>query len=249
MSKLRQKQIEELTKAAKEVLEDDTVSAEEFATFTKAIVKFLTELRGDVTEILKVKDEMLRQIDGAQKVNSAFPSYKRIVDEAVSRVNERIATVKDGYTPKKGIDYNDGIDGADVDPHEVAKIVLASLSDRGMTEENMEKVEKLMKKLDDHEKNMLARQSVMPMIGSPSGRSIFKEVDLSASLDGVTKTFNIGAFYRILTVDLSSFPHALRKTTDYTYDGNAGTITFTDEIDAATSLATGQTCIITLVTA
>jgi len=69
--------------------------------------------------------------------------------------------------------------------------------------------------------------------------------DLSDSLDGSNKTFPLPAFARVLTVDMSSFPNALRPTVDFTTDGAAMTITFTSEIDAATSLAAGQTAIIT----
>lgn len=78
-------------------------------------------------------------------------------------------------------------------------------------------------------------------------RELIQEIDLSPQLNGVTKTFNIPAIYKIITVDLSSFPNALRKNIDYTYTGT--TITFTDEIDAASSLAVGQTCILTVINA
>jgi len=83
--------------------------------------------------------------------------------------------------------------------------------------------------------------------GAVGARDLVVEIDISDQLDGSTKTFNTPATWKILTVDLSSFPHALRKTVDYTYTPTS--ITFTSEIDAGTSLATGQTCIITAVSA
>ena len=82
---------------------------------------------------------------------------------------------------------------------------------------------------------------------SVSGRDIFVDIDISSQLDGVTKTFNIHAVYNIISVHMSSFPNALRKGVDFTYTPTS--ITFTSEINAATSLATGQTCVLTVVTA
>ncbi len=82
--------------------------------------------------------------------------------------------------------------------------------------------------------------------GGIVGRDIFKDYDLSPYLDGVTKTFNIPAVWNIISVHTSSFPNALRKTVDFTYTPQ--TITFTDQIDAATTLAAGQTVILTIVT-
>lgn len=79
-----------------------------------------------------------------------------------------------------------------------------------------------------------------------AGRDVFKDYDLSSQLDGNTKTFNIPAVWNIISVDTSSFPHALRKGIDYTWTPQS--ITFTDEIDAATTLAAGQTVILTIVT-
>lgn len=83
--------------------------------------------------------------------------------------------------------------------------------------------------------------------GAIVGRNVFQDVDLSARLDGSTKTFGIPAVWNIISVHLSSFPHALRKNVDFTYTPES--ITFTSEIDAATSLAAGQTCVLTVVTA
>ena len=83
--------------------------------------------------------------------------------------------------------------------------------------------------------------------GGIVGRDLIKDIDISSQLDGVTKTFNIPAVWNIVSVDLSSFPHALRKNVDFTYTTTS--ITFTNEINAGSSLAQGQTCILTVVTA
>ena len=77
--------------------------------------------------------------------------------------------------------------------------------------------------------------------GSAQGGRIVKVHDLSGSLDGVTKTFSLPAFWRVISVHAASFPFILRPTTDYTTDGSAFTITFTSAIESSTTLASGQT--------
>ena len=81
--------------------------------------------------------------------------------------------------------------------------------------------------------------------GSIVGRDIIKHYDLTQYLDGVTKTFNIPANWTIISISTSSFPHALRPLIDYTWTQQ--TLTFTDQISADTTLAIGQTVIITYV--
>ena len=67
--------------------------------------------------------------------------------------------------------------------------------------------------------------------------------DLSSQLDGVLKTFTLGTHYGIISVQSSSAPFgAFRETIDYNEVGR--TIVFTSSVDAAISLATGQSLII-----
>lgn len=81
-----------------------------------------------------------------------------------------------------------------------------------------------------------------------TGRDLFNDIDLSPQLDGVTTTFQIHAVYNIISVHLSSFPHALRKNIDFTYTPT--TISFDPaQIDPSTSLAQGQTAVLTVVNA
>ena len=79
----------------------------------------------------------------------------------------------------------------------------------------------------------------------PSARDFFDDIDLSLQLDGVTKTFQIKAVWNILSVSMSSRPNVLRKNVDFTYTPTS--IEFTDEINASTSLAAGQTVVLTVV--
>jgi archaellum component FlaC len=103
-------------------------------------------------------------------------------------------------------------------------------------------IENLREELDK-----LKKQGVGGGGGGIVGRDIVKDYDLSSQLDGVTKTFNLPAVWNIISVDTSSFPHALRKTIDYTWTPTS--ITFTSEIDAGSTLAAGQTVVLTIVTA
>lgn len=84
--------------------------------------------------------------------------------------------------------------------------------------------------------------------GGIMGRDLFQDIDISTQLNGVTKTFNIQAVWRIISVDLSSYPYgSCRKNIDYTWTSTQ--IQFTANIDATTQLAQGQTCILTVVVA
>lgn len=107
----------------------------------------------------------------------------------------------------------------------------------------IEAIRGLREELDDLKKRA-GQTTVVHSGGGGGAGKIVKSYDLSDSLDGSTATFALPAFYRVISVHLSSFPNILRPTTDYTTDGNAMTITFTAQIDPAVSLATGQSLII-----
>ena len=78
------------------------------------------------------------------------------------------------------------------------------------------------------------------------GRDLIKDIDISDSLDGVTKTFNIQAIWNVISVDLSSYPYgSLRKGIDFSWTPTS--ITFGDSIDATTQLSVGQQCILTVI--
>ena len=74
-------------------------------------------------------------------------------------------------------------------------------------------------------------------------RGSVKLYDLSSSLDGVTTTFSLPAFWEVIDVKLYSVP-VLRPTVDYNIDGSLYKVTFTSEIDPSTHLAAGQKCLV-----
>lgn len=78
------------------------------------------------------------------------------------------------------------------------------------------------------------------------GRDLFKVIDISDQLNGVTTTFNIQNVWRVWAVDLDSYPYgAPRSVNDWT--STPTSITFGSSIDPATQLATGQKCLLTVI--
>lgn len=87
----------------------------------------------------------------------------------------------------------------------------------------------------------IAESKTVIMGGGGVGKQNVYYYDLTNQLNGVTTVFNLPAFARILKVETFSGA-VLRPLVDWTADANAYTLTFA--IDAATYLATGQTCLV-----
>lgn len=99
-------------------------------------------------------------------------------------------------------------------------------------------IEDLERRLDEIHKVARAQKGGNSIAYS---RGQIKLYDLSSLLDGSTTTFPLPAFWRVLTVQSSSFPNALRPTIDYTVDAKVPSISFTTQITAAATLGAGQT--------
>lgn len=106
-------------------------------------------------------------------------------------------------------------------------------------------IQDLREELNKLEKRIVAGKTMLVPSGGGGGGHTMYVHDLSSQLNGVLKTFSLPAFWRVISIQSSSFPNAFRPTVDYTTDAGASTITFTSEIDAAGTLATGQTLIVT----
>lgn len=103
----------------------------------------------------------------------------------------------------------------------------------------------LQEELETLKKEVKEASKTVNITGSVGGGTRAASVqfhDLSSQLDGVTKTFTLPKFKKIIGVWASSAPWVFRPTVDYTLSGNA--ITFTSEIEAASILATGQSVIV-----
>lgn len=75
-----------------------------------------------------------------------------------------------------------------------------------------------------------------------SGKGKIKNYDLSSQLNGITTTFSLPANWTVISVVSSSFPSAFRPVIDYTFTPTS--ITFTNQIEPSTTLASGQTLIV-----
>lgn len=97
-----------------------------------------------------------------------------------------------------------------------------------------------IKGLDDLSKRLAARSGTI----ITQQRGAVQHYDISSQLNGVKTTFALPAFSRVVLVQSTSFPTAFRPTVDFTTDASAMTLTFTSQIDPATTLAEGQSIII-----
>ena len=126
-----------------------------------------------------------------------------------------------------------GDDGSPDTGEEIIQKVNEDKSDRLIRKgkvEGMDEIEQMARTADANARSL-----------GGSGSFVYAH-DLSASLDGVTKTFTLPANARVILAFASSTPGVFRPTIDYTT--TASTITFTSEISAASTLAAGQTVII-----
>ncbi len=142
---------------------------------------------------------------------------------------------KDGKSIK-GDNGKDGENGKDGSPDKTDDI-LKKLKDKL----SIKSISKLEDELKDIRKTISGNSLFAGASSTAGGGRIVKSYDISASLDGSTKTFSLPAFWRIISVEGSSFPFSYRETTDWTSNADTMKITFTGEIDASSSLSAGQT--------
>lgn len=153
---------------------------------------------------------------------NAVVDYKRIQKDVLKEIK-----VKDGYTPKKGVDYFDGEPGESIDEKKVIKAV----------------IKEVLKHIPETD---TMNQYGYATGGMNDARLKFFVKDLSGDLNGSLKTFTIPQNVVILDIASSSRPWTFRPTVDYTISGiSRETLTFTSEIDETQTLAVGQTLIVT----
>jgi len=231
-----------------QAMDEDSLTRAEFQQEFKKLLEFLkalkeknraefTSLNSSIAELREkvkqenndnisgLKDETLRQITKALKEQ----------ENGMNFIRDTLRKIKNGK------DGRDGIDGKDGSPDTPKEIRDKIKTLKGNKRLPISAIKDLKKKLIE-----IGKQKIIQTVGGGGGGGhTMKVYDLSDSLNGVLKTFSLPAFWRVISVHSSSFPNAFRPTTDYTTDANAMTITFTSEIDAGTTLATGQTIIVT----
>lgn len=215
----------------------------------------------ELTAIKKAVDTAIERIQTiAQKESET--SKQEIMDYCDNMMNEMRLTHESmmAECDQKMSEVKDGEDGMDADEQKVIEAVLAQIPP--VKELEPETPESVRDKLEsiEVEENKLAISAIRDLeeelkklrkqiseissrpVGGIASRDIVKNYDISSQLNGVTKTFQTPAMFRVITVMLSSTPSALRENVDYTWTDT--TLTFTSEIEASTSLASGQSAII-----
>lgn len=200
-------------------------------------VRQLTETLATVSD--KLKD--LSFVEVHKEISKKLDSALTEQDSGMNLIRDKVSRLKngnDGISPK----IKDVIAGvlSQISIPKQKEILLDS--PKQFKNKVVPIIEELLKGITKEIKSLKNRP--ISMSGGVGGGHV-KVFDLSDQLDGSAKTFSLPAYWRVLTVDLSSFPNALRSTVDFTTNESTMEITFTSEIDAATSLSAGQTCIIT----
>lgn len=209
-----------------------------FAKTEKEVAKILKEIK-QIHESVDMKNE---SVMGGHKAAMTAMQEKMMAD-LERKITDRLSIVKDGRTPSSDEVTRllqplipEPRDGSPDTAKQVRDKLEALKDDDRLDVSSIKGLEEYVKK------NASGEIKYVPT--ASSGGGIVKAYDLSGSLNGVTKTFALPAFWRVISVHLSSFPNIMRPTVDYTTDASAMSITFTSEIDAPTSLSAGQTLII-----
>ena len=203
---------------------------------------------GVMDDVYKKSEEMNGMLSQYEKeMKNNFSTLKESISSSIEEVKLMIpelppeVDLTDIYNSLKEIEAK-----IPKIPDEItAEVIIKKLE---AVEENEDKLSiDAIKDLREELKKMRKIVDGIPRGGGIVGRDIIKDIDISSQLDGVLKTFNIQGVWNIISIDLSSFPYgSLRKGVDYTWTTTS--ITFTSEINASTQLASGQSCILTVVT-
>lgn len=247
-------------------LDPDRISKEDFVNSFENIVDIILKIEEKlqkesstaIDSLKELQEELSIKLKGNNKTD--FSDLKRQIDIAISDVKKALKDQADGMNFMRD-KVRDLKDGEDADSKEIVKEVLNLIKLPEQKEVILDGGEEIVNKLETLEGNVRLDVSAIKGLqelldkslkglkgtfgtGGGNVREIWKEFDLSDQLDGSTKTFLLPAFYKIISVSASSSPGALRPTIDYTFDSSDMSITFTDQIGAASTLATGQTLLI-----
>ncbi len=223
--------------------------------------KFQQEFLQAFSKVLDIFDALKK--DSAKEM----ADNKALIAEAARQMNERVAAIKDGESPKdeqllaliKPL-IPPAIPGESPAIEQIVPEVLAQLElpeQRDIVMDGPDEIRnklellqgderldiKYIKGIDEYDKRLYAIEN-RPNVGgwsSGGGGKIAKYYDLSPLLNGVTKTFSLPAFWRVINIQSSSSPNPMRENTDFTVDGTLFQVTFLAGVDASTVLAAGQT--------
>ena len=226
------------------------VDKKSFTDFVTAITKIWQQLQSDVTkyigehkksvdnDIKTVRSEVKTSISGVEK---SIKEAKKSIDESIYNNKSFLQSQIDENMRILSERIEEPVDFSEI--YESMEEMREGIPEKYNPQELIDKIDELENEIEELKK----RKNVTNIVnGGIVGKDVIKDIDLSTQLDGATKTFQTQAVYNVVSVSLSSYPYgSLRKGIDYTWTPTS--ITFTDEIDAATQLAVGQRCILTVV--
>jgi len=221
------------SKVADSIQELRSTNEAEFAAIQTTVDLLAKKLAEDNTNDLSTFKAEAKTLLGSE-IAAALAS----VNDKLTAVDERVSQLKDGEMGLQGEQGPQGPAGS-ADSAEDVRNKLELLE--GDERLKIEAIKDLREELDKLKKSISSSSSGTSFVIS---RGAVKMYDLSPSLNGILKTFALPAFWRVISVHTSSFPNILRPDVDYTTDGALMKITFTNEIDASTTLAAGQSVII-----
>lgn len=254
------KNLEKLEQLLKVI--EEGVTKEEFVKAFESLVSYVLKIeKRNNSEIESLKDDYKKVIGMIRgnvdatiselkgKVDTVFVGERlnemqKSINEKLSSVDERMSTVRNGKDAdeervKFEVLRNIRIpkDGSPDTPSDIRNKLETLEGDNRLDKSAIRGIEDIEKVLDA----MKDGSGKTFVVGGKSRNSVHL-YDLSSQLNGVSKTFTLPSNFGVIGVWCSSMPNAFRPTIDYT-EGNK-TITFTDEINASTTLATGQTLIL-----
>ena len=260
-SLIKEKGLEKLDKikGILEAIDNAYITEEQLFKAMKTVSTVVNKLQADVSTRVNIAEGVVGKVEKtvgliAGKQNDTSLRFKKDTEKLQKEITDSFNTLQTKISEVEATKGDPGEKGEpgeagnikDLSPEEQRDNLELLISEPEEEKLKIEAVGHLRKTLDDL-KEEIQKKTLATSGGGVSGRDIFADIDISSQLDGSTKTFNIAGVWNILSVSMSSFPNALRKSVDFTYTPT--TITFTDEINASTSLAAGQTVVLTVVIA
>lgn len=246
---------QQLNKLAQIFNADKIITTQDIEEVLQALIKVLANNKQSVEQLSSETKQQV--IDLFEKIaESQYKLQQKVTNEMEANKTDLEKRMADMYSmcEKMVEDCKMAMpmDGKDANPEDVVPLVMEQIKlpeyEKFILEDKGAQIVGLINDLEitpelqidaKHIKNLPKFEQRIVNSVAKKGEVLY--YDLSSQLDGSTKTFSLPAFYKIIDVRSSSAPFAFIQGTDFTVDGSAMTISFTAQIDATITLATGQT--------
>lgn len=183
---------------------------------SQAFQQLIRDLRSQVDGLF-VSDRVKKIEDGHNQKMKGVDEKLASIDEKLMSVDKRMAKVKDGKTPKKGIDYFDGI---------------SATPSMEMVNEALKKpMEEFQKKWEDLVQNLISSRK---MAGA-TPHNLVQIFNASSQVDGFRKTFTNLPHARNYTMVFLRGENPSNLAVDVDFTVGRGSITLLDHIPAPQS--------------